>query len=505
MAADAYLPQGMELDRSERIHYGTQVRLSQTALKGREKCVTVGVQLKSRGKQESFTCAQSLDELAALAETAGMQLVGTVMQALDAPIASTYIGSGKVSEILSVLQGTGAKTVIFDDELSPAQQRNLERCFGGEAKGIKVIDRTALILDIFAQHAMTREGKLQVELAIYNYRLPRLTRMWKHLERQSGAGGVGLRGPGETQLEVDRRLIEKKLTYLKRQIDAIKTHRTRQRSARKRLGVPLVAIVGYTNAGKSSIFNALSSAHVMAEDMLFATLDTKTSIAELPGSLRLQPNILLTDTVGFISKLPTNLVAAFRSTLEEVAEADVLVHVIDASNPCRELQRKTVDRILAEILDGEQKPQVLVYNKADLLSVEDQRVVRAQFVKKQGDTQQVLVSAKTHSGLEDCFFALEQALRDLMMPVDFLIPFDQGQLVTEVHERGIVEKMEHRSAGTFLECSVPADLAFRLKAYRLDYVEGEDEDEDAPGAHDVGDVVEDERYWKQLAKKRPVL
>mmetsp|Transcript_6640 Transcript_6640/g.11856 ORF Transcript_6640/g.11856 Transcript_6640/m.11856 type:complete len:566 (-) Transcript_6640:1016-2713(-) len=494
----------MQTERKE--HYGTQMRRFQrhSAGLGDELCVTVGVAInqadkKSNASNVRLPSGASLEELAALAETAGMKVVGCVQQNLDAPIAATYIGTGKVSEVSRLLNGSGAKTVVFDDELSPAQQRNLERAFGGEAKGIKVLDRTALILDIFAQHAQTREGKLQVQLALYQYRLPRLTKMWTHLERQSGMGGVGLRGPGETQLEVDRRLIQDKISQLKRAIDTVKIHRSRQRIGRKRLGVPVVAVVGYSNAGKSSFINAMSAdADLLAEDMLFATLDTKTCLAELPG-LKLQPNILLTDTVGFVQKLPTQLVAAFRATLEEVKEADVCIHLVDVSSEHYPTLQRAVNEILGELGAGD-KPQIVVWNKTDLLDEEQLQILQKRAELEPQPT--VLASVKTGSGLTECILTLEETLRDLMMYVEVLLPFSKGNLVAEMHERGVVERETHRSNGTVVAASVPADMVARLKDYRIDLVEEESETE---WSEDEDTIVEgSEEYWKRLAKKRPV-
>jgi len=485
-----------EDEPTSKVHYGSQMREFDRRSRGLgdEKCVLVGVQLKSHhGKPRLFSLEQSLDELGALADTAGMKVVGQVTQALEAPYAATYIGTGKVNEVISLLEGSGAKTVVFDDELSPGQQRNLEKCFGGEKKGIKVVDRTALILDIFAQHAQTKEGKLQVELALYQYRLPRLTRMWTHLERQSGFGGVGLRGPGETQLEVDRRLIQDKIASLKTQINAVKEHRGRQRSARKKLGVPIVSVVGYTNAGKSSFVNSLTSAELLAEDMLFATLDTKTTLAELPG-MALQPRILLTDTVGFIQKLPTNLVAAFRSTLEEVLEADCLLHIVDASTESYRAQIETVNKILDE-LGASDKPQVLVYNKIDKLTPEQRAELKLE--AETNNVPSVLISARTKEGVADCLVTLLDSLRDVMVNVEVLIPFANAALVNEVHERGVVESEDYRSTGSLMVASVPRDLLYRLQPYRLDAASDEESE--------VEDQEQDEEYWKRLAKKRSPL
>jgi len=302
---------------------------------------------------------ESLEELAELAKTAGATVVGMTTQKLDHPNVATYVGSGKVEEVELERKRLDANVVIFDDELSPSQQRNLEK-----ALGVKVIDRTALILDIFATRAQTREGRLQVELAQMQYLLPRLAGQWSHLERMEGA--IGTRGPGETQIETDRRLINSRIAKLRRDLRDVSVQRELYRRRRARNNVPVVALVGYTNAGKSTLMRALSGADVLAEDKLFATLDPVTRRLGLPSG----EVVLLTDTVGFIQKLPTQLVAAFRATLEELAEADLLLHVIDISHRNAFEHTETVDRTLAELGVGE-KPVLLALNKVDALADED--------------------------------------------------------------------------------------------------------------------------------------
>ncbi len=299
--------------------------------------------------------AESLTELAELANTAGAEVVGTTTQRLDHPNVATYIGKGKVDEVKEAARAADANVVIFDDELSPSQQRNLEK-----ALGTKVIDRTALILDIFASRARTREGGLQVSLAQMEYLLPRLAGQWSHLERMEGA--IGTRGPGETQIETDRRLIRSRISKIKKDLDDVRRNRALYRRQRQRAGLPVVALVGYTNAGKSTLMHALSGADVLAEDKLFATLDPVTRRVKLPAG----ETVLITDTVGFIQKLPTQLVAAFRATLEELEEADILLHVIDISHPHAYEQSQTVDATLADLGVGE-KPRLLALNKVDLL------------------------------------------------------------------------------------------------------------------------------------------
>ncbi|HSP54700.1 MAG TPA: GTPase HflX [Dehalococcoidia bacterium] len=319
----------------------------------RESAYLVAAELKySDGRWRSEA---SLEELALLAATAGARVVGRTVQRLDSPNPATYIGKGKVKEVASLQPELEYTTVIFDDELTPSQQRNLENAFD-----VKVLDRTALILDIFAQHARTREGRLQVELAQHEYILPRLRGQWSHLERLGA--GIGTRGPGETQLETDRRLIREKISRLKREIEQVRKQRALHRRQRARQGIPVVSLVGYTNAGKSTLMHALSGADVLVEDRLFATLDPVTRRIRLPSGM----NVLLTDTVGFIQKLPTQLVAAFRATLEELEEATLLLHVIDITHPDAEKQAETVDETL-ESLGLAERPKLVVLNKADLM------------------------------------------------------------------------------------------------------------------------------------------
>ncbi len=306
---------------------------------------------------------ESVAELAELARTAGAQVVGMATQKLDQPVAATYIGKGKVDDIVEAMHEVRANVVIFDDELSPSQQRNLEK-----ALGTKVIDRTALILDIFATRAQTREGRLQVALAQMQYLLPRLAGQWAHLERMEGA--IGTRGPGETQIETDRRLIRGRISKIKRDLEDVRTQRALYRRNRVRHGVPVIALVGYTNAGKSTLMRALSGADVLAENRLFATLDPVTRRLRLPDG----EVVLLTDTVGFIQKLPTDLVAAFRATLEELTEADLLLHVIDISHANAFEQTQAVEQTLADLGVGD-RPTLLALNKVDLLRNESgQRV-----------------------------------------------------------------------------------------------------------------------------------
>ncbi len=317
-----------------------------------EQVLLVGV--GGRVSNHDWSVTDSLEELSHLAKTAGTRVVGTLTQRLDAPSPSYYVGKGKIEELIKLGDQTKYDTVIFDDELSPRQQRNLE-----EILGVKVIDRTALILDIFARKARTHEGKLQVELAQHQYLLPRLIGQWSHLERLGG--GIGTRGPGESQLETDRRLIHKRISLLERRIESVRKHRALYRRRRKEMGTPVVALVGYTNAGKSTLFNTLSKAGVDTENRLFSTLDPVTRRLALPTGQQ----VLITDTVGFIHKLPPSIVAAFRATLEELDEADVLLHIVDITHKNAANQVLTVEKILGE-LNLEKKSRITVFNKLDL-------------------------------------------------------------------------------------------------------------------------------------------
>jgi len=317
-----------------------------------ERAFLVGVGSKASNNDWSVT--DSLQELSYLTKTAGANVVGMLTQKLDAPSPTYYIGKGKIGELIDLKEQTQYDTVIFDDQLSPRQQRNLE-----EALGVKVIDRSALILHIFARKARTHEGKLQVELAQHQYLLPRLVGQWRHLERLGG--GIGTRGPGEAQLETDRRLIYKRINLLQHKIESVRQHRALYRRRRKETGTPIVALVGYTNAGKSTLFNTLSKASVDVEDKLFSTLDPVTRRLALPTGQR----FLITDTVGFIHKLPTSIIAAFRATLEELDEADLLLHIVDITHKNAANQCLTVEKILSE-LNLENKPKITVFNKLDV-------------------------------------------------------------------------------------------------------------------------------------------
>lgn len=407
----------------------------------------------------SWPAEDSLSELAQLAQTAGLVVVGQAVQRLERPHPATFIGMGKAKEVAAEVVRAAADVVIFDDELSPRHQRELEKELGDD---IKLLDRTSLILDIFAQHARTREGALQVELAQYEYRLPRLTRAWAHLARQAGGraggstGGVGVRGPGETQLETDRRVIGRRIARLKRELEGVRAHRSRHRARRRRQGVPVVAIVGYTNAGKSTLLNALADADIVAEDKLFATLDPTTRRVELPGG----GLALFTDTVGFIQKLPTQLVAAFRATLEEVTEADLLLHVVDATHPQAIRQTEAVFETLEDI-GAAGKPMVTALNKTDLLSRLDGVTSMSLSLPNA-----VLISALTGDGLEALLACVEEVLEEQMAKLDVLIPYELGELVDLFHRRGLIEQEEHTRAGTRIVGRVPRALVGRFDGFR---------------------------------------
>ncbi|RMF46962.1 MAG: GTPase HflX [Anaerolineae bacterium] len=424
----------------------------------RERAFLVGVDLPSQNSL--LPLEDSLDELAMLADTAGLDVVGQLTQRLETPNPKTFIGSGKVEELRFLVEETQADIILFDDELSPRHQRELERIFGEK---VRVIDRTALILDIFALHANTREGALQVELAQYEYRLPRLTRAWTHLARQAGGGGgragsvggVGLRGPGETQLEVDRRDIRRRIDHLKRELEKVRAHRQRYRNKRKKARLPVVALVGYTNAGKSTLLNRLADADVYVADQLFATLDPTTRRVELPGGHW----ALFTDTVGFIQKLPTSLVAAFRATLEEIADADLLLHVIDVTHPNVMAQASAVHETLKEI-GAMHVPVLVVLNKIDRL--EDP--ARAQVVA-QHFPRAVAISALRGLGMESLLQAVGEQLYERYVPVEVRLPYEQGALIAMFHELGQVEQVEHDRQGVFIRGRLPGRLLARYAPF----------------------------------------
>jgi GTP-binding protein HflX len=351
--------------------------------------------MELKDSRDRWTIQDSMEELASLASTADVEVVGRMIQRLERP-QRTYVGTGKVKELISLKEQAGYNVVIFDDELSPRQQKNLE-----DSLQVKVIDRTALILDIFARRAQTHEGKLQVELAQHQYLLPRLAGQWSHLERLGA--GIGTRGPGEKQIETDRRLIERRIQKLKRDLEDVRKHRALYRRNRKRSGIPVVALVGYTNAGKSTLLNTLSGAEVFVEDKLFATLDPTTRRLRLPDG----QTILMTDTVGFIHKLPPSVVAAFRATLEELGEADVLLHIVDITHQNALEQARTVEDILKDLELGD-KPEVTVLNKIDLLRHRLSPEEVEQLGGKSDGT--VMVSARQGTGVDKLLGEISRVL-----------------------------------------------------------------------------------------------
>lgn len=426
-----------------------------------ETAILVGVELK--GRPSPWSLEDSLAELERLAETAGLRVVGWLEQRIERPNPATLIGSGKVEELAALRADTGASAIIFDDELSPAQQRELERAMG--TPNVKILDRTALILDIFAQHAHTREGALQVELAQHEYRLPRLTRAWTHLARQAGGasarggagGGVGLRGPGETQLEVDRREIGRRIAHLKQELEEVRKHRAQYRRRRSEEAIPVVALVGYTNAGKSTLLNALSGSAVYAADQLFATLDPTTRRIKLPGGRE----VLLTDTVGFIQKLPTALVAAFRATLEEIGEADLILHVVDITHQQVEQQVVTVLEVLRD-LQATHQPIITALNKIDQIAGADAAG------PGQGDQQNnVAISALTGEGLPLLLLRIEQILDEELIQVTVRLPYQRGDLLGLLHQRGVVLREAHEPGGTYVVARVPTSLLPRFEPYAV--------------------------------------
>ncbi len=420
-----------------------------------ERVVLVGVWTEG----SAADAEASLAELAALAKTAGSEVLEGLIQRRDKPDPSTYIGSGKAIELHEVVVATGADTVICDGELSPAQLTALEK-----AVKVKVIDRTALILDIFAQHATSREGKAQVSLAQMEYMLPRLRGWGESMSRQAGGraggagGGVGTRGPGETKIETDRRRIRERMSKLRREIKDMKKIRDTQRGSRRRNDVPSVAIVGYTNAGKSSLLNALTGAGVLVENALFATLEPTTR----RGSFDDGRPFVLTDTVGFVRHLPTQLVEAFQSTLEEVLDADLLVHVVDGSDVDPLGQIKAVREVVNEVIashDAAPPPELLVVNKIDAAG--DLALAKL----RRALPGAVFVSAHTGDGLE----RLRQRMGEMVEPtdisVDVTIPYDRGELVARVHDVGRVDATEHTEGGTRIKAQVPAALAASLREF----------------------------------------
>lgn len=431
-----------------------------------ERAFLVGAEILD--KTTILPMEESLAELVLLAETAGLEVVGSITQRLRRPDPKTFIGSGKVNEVKLLFEELMGDVIIFDDELSPRHQRELEKAMG---EGIRILDRTALILDIFALHANTREGSLQVELAQYEYRLPRLTRAWTHLARQAGGGGgragsvggVGLRGPGETQLEVDKREITRRITTLREEIEKVRAHRSRHRVQRRRLQIPTIALVGYTNAGKSTLLNQLSNSDVYVADKLFATLDPTTRRVELQD----KREVLFTDTVGFIQKLPTQLVAAFRATLEEITEADLILHVVDISHPSAIAHAQAVYQTLEEI-QITQPPVVTALNKIDCLPDGTNLLELSQDFGRS-----IPISALTGAGIEDLLSLVAEEIFKGMASLRVKLPYTEGRLISLFHDQAVVMDTEHGENAVVLTGKMPHRFVSEFAAFQINALSDE--------------------------------
>jgi GTPase len=410
--------------------------------KTHERALLIGLEKQGVSK---WDLRDSLEELAELANSAGAEVVDTVTQKLAKPTAPYYIGKGKAESLKPGLEDRQVTSVIFDDELSPAQGRNLENLLSR-----KVLDRTQLILDIFAQRARSREGRLQIELAQLQYLLPRLTRMWHHLSRQTG--GIGTRGPGETQLEVDRRRVQERISRLERELESVRKTRAVQRQGRKRHQWPVAAVVGYTNAGKSTLLNLLTGADVVAENKLFATLDPTTRSFVLPNKQR----VLLTDTVGFLRKLPHTLIESFKATLEEVSEADLLIHIVDLSHARVDDQIEAVESVIKE-LDAFGKQTLIVFNKIDKLQNRD--VIDTYLRRFAGS---VAISARTGEGVNTLVQALQDALSAWRLRSRFKIPVSESALIAEIHRVGHVLELNYEGNDAIIVAHVPPELSQKL-------------------------------------------
>ena len=408
-------------------------------IKGHERALLIGLEKQGVTK---WDLQDSLEELAELANSAGAEVVDTVTQKLDRPTAPYYIGKGKAESLKPALQDRQVTSVIFDDELSPAQGRNLENLLAR-----KVLDRTQLILDIFAQRARSREGRLQIELAQLQYLLPRLTRMWHHLSRQTG--GIGTRGPGETQLEVDRRRVQERIARLERELESVRKTRAVQRQGRKRHQWPVAAVVGYTNAGKSTLLNLLTGADVVAENKLFATLDPTTRSFVLPNKQR----VLLTDTVGFLRKLPHTLIESFKATLEEVSEADLLIHIVDLSHLRVDDQMGAVESVVKE-LDAFGKQTLIVFNNRELIDTYLRRFPGS-----------VANSARTGEGVTKLVQALQDALSAWRLRSRFKIPASESALIAEIHRIGHVLELRYEENDALVVAHVPPELSQKLAKF----------------------------------------
>jgi GTP-binding protein HflX len=410
-----------------------------------ERALLIGLEQDGVSK---WDLRDSMEELRELASSAGAEVVDTVTQKLPKPTAPFYIGKGKAEAIKESVQSQGVTSVIFNDELSPAQGRNLENLLSR-----KVLDRTQLILDIFAQRARSREGRLQIELAQLQYLLPRLTRMWHHLSRQTG--GIGTRGPGETQLEVDRRRVQDRIARLERELEGVRKVRNVQRQGRKRHQWPVAAVVGYTNAGKSTLLNLMTGADVLAVDKLFATLDPTTRSFTLPNKQR----VLLTDTVGFLRNLPHTLIESFKATLEEVSEADLLIHVVDLSHPRVDEQMAAVDKVIKE-LDAFGKQTLIVFNKIDLLENPD---LASTYCRRFPGS--VAISAKMEQGIDQFVDALQSALSAWRLRSHFRIPLSESNLIAELYRVGHVLELRYDNEYAVITAHVPPHLEQKLTGF----------------------------------------
>ena len=410
--------------------------------------ILVGVQLSG---MQSWHVIESLEELDRLTRSAGAETVFNIQQKKSHPDPAYFIGRGKANELIGLVEEFDADTIIFDEELSPAQQRNLE-----ELLDVKVVDRTELILDIFAQRAHTKEGKLQVELAQLHYRLPRLTGKGVMMSRLGG--GVGTRGPGEMKLEVDRRRIRDRISYLELAIDGIKANRSQQRAKRKETQIPLVSLVGYTNAGKSTLLNQLCGTHVLVQDKLFATLDPTTRKLDLPNGQA----ILLTDTVGFIRKLPHHLVAAFRATLEEIRQTDLLLHIVDSSHPYKEHQINAVLEVLKE-LEVLDKPILTVWNKIDRLT--EDTIVTERLLNQHQPS--VAISAQEKIGFDEFLAALVRHFDQRWKTIRVMIPHIRSDLVAQLHEKGKINRIQYFAKGIKIEAQVLSEMVGKFHKFEL--------------------------------------
>lgn len=421
-------------------------------MKEKERAILVGLSAASMEVHERSD-EVSMGELSALVETAGGEAVGILVQNLSTPNPGTFIGEGKIKELKELVEANACQLAVFDNELSPSQMRNLS-----EAVGVKILDRSGLILDIFAQRAQTREGQLQVELAQYKYLLPRLTGMWTHLVRQTASGGsspIGTRGPGETQLETDRRHIRRKIQKLEEELAQVRKVRETQRRRREKNAMPIVSLIGYTNAGKSTLLNCLTGSEIPANDRLFDTLDTTTRRLKINET----QEILLSDTVGFIRKLPTHLIEAFKATLEELKYADVLLHVIDLSNPEYEEQIRIVDEIVRQ-LGADFTPCIRVFNKCD----------RYSGILPHGEDT-VCISAGTGEGTEKLVTMLAEKLDKGRKHVSLVIPYAEGGMIDLLNREAVLERQEYAENGIHVDAVVTPDLFGRVKKYIPDWVE----------------------------------